>query len=120
MRWEARCASSRHSPRRCWRPACSCTITSGRIDRDGSDTRSSGGTPVPGEGTDVMWRALLFVWIGAAIVAGFVWAPLVPILGDTTRVFYFHFPAALVTVIALGWSMVHSALYLKTRDLRHD
>jgi heme exporter protein C len=44
----------------------------------------------------------------------------VPVLGDTTRVFYFHFPCALVTVIALAWSMVHSMLYLARRDLRHD
>jgi heme exporter protein C len=68
----------------------------------------------------VIGRGLLFVWIACAIAAGFLWAPLVPVLGETTRVFYFHFPAALVTCIALGWSMVHSVLYLRSRDLRHD
>jgi heme exporter protein C len=68
----------------------------------------------------VIWRLLLFVWIAVAIVAGFTWAPLVPVLHETTRVFYFHFPSALVTVVALAWSMVHSLLYLARRDLRHD
>jgi heme exporter protein C len=63
---------------------------------------------------------LLLVWIAAAMAAGFLWAPLVPILQDTTRVFYFHFPSALVTVIALAWSMLHSMLYLARRDLKHD
>jgi heme exporter protein C len=29
-------------------------------------------------------------------------------------------PAAWVTVLALGWSMVHSVLYLRRRDMRHD
>jgi heme exporter protein C len=68
----------------------------------------------------MLWRILLFVWIAGWIVAGFTWAPLVPVLGGTTRVLYFHIPAAWVTVVALGWSMVHSILYLRRRDLEHD
>jgi heme exporter protein C len=68
----------------------------------------------------MVWRLLLFVWIAAAMVLGFTWAPVVPYLEDTTRVIYFHVPAAWVTVLALGWSMVHSVLYLRRRDLRHD
>jgi len=63
---------------------------------------------------------LLFAWIAASLIAGFLWAPLVPVLGDTTRVFYFHFPAALLTCVAFGWSMLHSVLYLARRDLGHD
>ena len=65
-------------------------------------------------------RGLLFLWIAAWIVLGFVWAPVVPVLGDTTRVLYFHIPAAWVTVLALGWSMVQSVLYLRSRRLEHD
>ena len=65
-------------------------------------------------------RLLLWIWIAAAIAAGFLWAPLVPVLDATTRVFYFHFPAAMVTCVALGWSMLHSALYLVRRDRVHD
>jgi len=68
----------------------------------------------------VLLRMLLFAWIAAALIAGFLWAPLVPVLGDTTRVFYFHFPAALLTCVAFGWSMLHSVLYLARRDLGHD
>jgi heme exporter protein C len=68
----------------------------------------------------VIWKTLLFLWIAGAMVAGFLWAPVVPVLGDTTRVFYFHFPSALVTCIALGWSMVHSVLYLWRRRIEHD
>ena len=65
-------------------------------------------------------RGLLFVWIAGWILAAFLWAPLVPVLGETTRVLYFHIPSAWVTVVALGWSMVHSVLYLIRRELRHD
>ena len=59
-------------------------------------------------------RGILLVWIAACIVLAFVWAPLVPVLEDTTRVLYFHIPSAWVTVLALGWSMVASVLYLFT------
>ena len=65
-------------------------------------------------------RGLLFVWIAAAIIAGFLWAPVVPGLGATTRILYFHIPAAWITVVALGWSMLHSVLYLSRRRLEHD
>ena len=65
-------------------------------------------------------RLLLFVWIAAWMVLGFVWAPVVPVLGDTTRVLYFHIPAAWVTVVALAWSMVQSVLYLARRRIEHD
>jgi heme exporter protein C len=68
----------------------------------------------------MIWRGLLLAWIAGWIVAAFTWAPLVPVLGETTRVLYFHIPAAWVTVLALGWSMVHSILYLRRRDLEHD
>ena len=65
-------------------------------------------------------RGLLFVWIAVSLLAAFLWAPVVPVLGDTTRVLYFHIPSAWITVLALGWSMLHSALYLRTRDFNHD
>jgi len=68
----------------------------------------------------MLWRWLLFAWIVLFIVLAFVWAPLVPVLGPTTRVLYFHIPAAWVTVLALGWSMLHSVLYLRTRKIGHD
>jgi heme exporter protein C len=65
-------------------------------------------------------RLLLFVWIAACLAVGFLWAPLVPGLGETTRVLYFHIPSAWVTVLALGWSMLQSVLYLARRNMEHD
>src|SRR5689334_14988515 len=55
-------------------------------------------------------------WIAAA----FLWAPLVPVLGETTRVLYFHVPAATVAFVAMLWSMLQSALYLARRRMEHD
>lgn len=68
----------------------------------------------------MVWRWLLFAWIAVATIAAFVYAPLVPLLEGTTRVLYWHIPAAWLTVVALGWSMLQSALYLWKRDLAHD
>ncbi len=65
-------------------------------------------------------RVLLFVWIAGALLAGFLWAPTVENLGETTRVLYFHIPSAWIAVLALAWSMLHSLLYLRTRRLEHD
>ena len=65
-------------------------------------------------------RLVLLAWIAGWMLAAFLWAPLVPVLGETTRVLYFHIPAAWVTVLALGWSMVHSLLYLRRRRMEHD
>jgi len=68
----------------------------------------------------VIARALLLIWIAGWILMSFFWAPLVPVLGETTRVLYFHIPAAWVTVLALGWSMGHSVFFLRTRRMEHD
>jgi heme exporter protein C len=68
----------------------------------------------------MLWRITLFLWISAAMVVGLLKAPLVPVLEETTRVIYFHIPCAWVTVVALGWSMIHSIMYLWKRDLGHD
>ena len=68
----------------------------------------------------MIWRWGIFVWIAATMAVALLWAPLVPVLHETTRVLYFHIPSAWLTVLALGWSMLHSALYLWKRDLRHD
>ena len=68
----------------------------------------------------MIWRLLIFLWIAATMVVALLRAPLVPVLQETTRVLYFHIPSAWITVLALGWSMVNSMLYLIRRDLRND
>lgn len=62
----------------------------------------------------------MFLWIAAWTVIALTWAPLVPGLGATTRVLYFHIPAAWVTSLALAWSMGHSLAYLARRRMGHD
>jgi len=68
----------------------------------------------------MIWRILIFLWIATTMVVALLGAPLVDVLQETTRVLYFHIPSAWVTVLALGWSMVNSVLYLIRRDMRND
>jgi len=68
----------------------------------------------------VIARTTLFLWIAVWTVLALLWAPLVPALAETTRVLYFHIPAAWISVLALAWSMGHSLAYLKRRRLEHD
>jgi heme exporter protein C len=68
----------------------------------------------------MLWRTLIFVWIAGWMITALLFAPLVPVLMETTRILYFHIPAAWIAVLALGWCMVHSVLYLVKRDLKHD
>jgi heme exporter protein C len=72
-----------------------------------------------GDRMPMVWRVLLLLWIAGCIVFSFQ-APLVAGLGETTRVLYFHVPAAWLAVVALAWSMVHSVLYLRRRKMEHD
>ena len=65
-------------------------------------------------------RIVLFLWIAVTMVVALLKAPLVPVLEETTRVLYFHIPAAWLTVVALGWSMINSVIYLVKRDLKAD
>ena len=65
-------------------------------------------------------RISLLLWIAAWMVFALLRAPLVPVLEETTRVLYFHIPAAWISVLALCWSMGHSIAYLRTRRIEHD
>jgi heme exporter protein C len=67
----------------------------------------------------VIARVLLLLWIAGWMIAAFL-APVVPVLGNTTRVLYFHIPCAWLTVVALAWSMGHSIAYLRTGRMSHD
>lgn len=79
---------------------------------------------VPGSPGRGPWAALfpplLFLWIAAAMAGGFLWAPLVPNLGPTTRVLYFHIPSAWLMAVAIVWSFVYSILYLRRRRPEDD
>jgi heme exporter protein C len=66
------------------------------------------------------WRILVFFVMTGVIIAGFITPAPQKIIGEASRIFYFHIPQAWVCVIGFFISMVHSVKYLKTRDLNQD
>ncbi len=66
---------------------------------------------------------LLGLSIVLAIVGAYtalIWAPVESTLGESYRVFYLHVPAAWVSYLALGMSLVSSIIYLKTKSSKFD
>jgi len=68
----------------------------------------------------IVWKAILFIWISLVIIGAFLYAPLAEGLGEYTRVLYFHVPTAWVTVIAFFMGALFSVLYLKKKELKWD
>jgi len=41
-------------------------------------------------------------------------------IGESSRIFYYHIPQAWICVIAFAMSMIYSIRYLKTKNIHHD
>ncbi len=55
---------------------------------------------------------LAYVCMPAAVVMAFLWAPAAEILGESSRILYFHVPVAWVAVLAFLVSGVAAGIYL--------
>ncbi len=66
------------------------------------------------------WKYLTGILIAAATVAVFTLPPPQALIGDASRIFFFHVPAALMAFISFIVSAVYGAIYLKNRDLAAD
>lgn len=63
---------------------------------------------------------MLFVVMAGVIVGSFVWPPPQAIIGDTSRIFFFHVPQAWICVLAFAMSMIYSIRYLRSRRMADD
>ena len=66
------------------------------------------------------WKFFLFLLMSAVIIAVWVMEPPQNQLGEVSRLFYFHIPAAWVTVLAYFVAMRQSVLYLRRKELLYD
>ena len=62
--------------------------------------------------------SLFYILMPVSIVLAFLWAPPAAILGETSRILYFHVPVAWITVLAFVIAGVSSLLYLWDRNNR--
>ena len=66
------------------------------------------------------WKWLLFLGMSVMIVFSFITPAPQKLLGESSRVFYYHIPQAWICVIAFAVSMVFSIRYLKNRKIVED
>ena len=66
------------------------------------------------------WKLLIFVVMSVMIVASFLTAAPQQMLGEKSRIFYYHVPQAWVCVLAFLVSMIYSIRYLKARKPEFD
>lgn len=66
-------------------------------------------------------RYLVFLWITAAGLAAFLYAPSAEgFTGESSRIVFFHVPLAWVAVLAYLIAMIQALLYLKTNRMEYD
>ncbi len=68
----------------------------------------------------MIWKILLFVLMVWVIVAAFIFPAPQQVIGEASRIFYFHIPQAWVAVVAYIVSMVASIRYLKSGAMVND
>jgi heme exporter protein C len=66
------------------------------------------------------WKLLVFVVMAVMIIASFVTPAPQRVIGEASRVFYYHIPQSWVCVIAFAISMIFSVRYLMTRQAVDD
>lgn len=66
------------------------------------------------------WKWLLFVGMGVMIYFSFATPAPQKMIGEASRVFYYHIPQAWICVLAFLMSMIYSIRYLKTKDINFD
>ncbi len=69
----------------------------------------------------MIYKILLTTWMGAMIVAAFLYAePATGFPGETSRILFFHVPQAWIATLAFLISMIASAVYLIKRQVKAD
>ncbi len=66
------------------------------------------------------WKLLLFIAMGVMIVFSFITSAPQKMIGEASRVFYYHIPQAWICVLAFLMSMIYSIRYLKTKNIEMD
>ncbi len=66
------------------------------------------------------WKYILGVWMTVVIVGAFLYAPPAKMLGQTSRILFFHVPCSWVATLSFLISAVYSVRYLRKQDLSDD
>ena len=69
----------------------------------------------------IYYKLVTFVIITGVLISGVVVPiPIIPSLGDSARIIFFHVPMAWLAVLAFCISMIFSIKFLKYKDIIYD
>lgn len=66
------------------------------------------------------WKWLVFLGMATMIVFSFITPAPQAVIGEASRIFYYHIPQAWICVIAFAVSMIYSIRFLRNRKLAED
>lgn len=66
------------------------------------------------------WKILILIVMSGMIVFSFIEPAPQKIIGEASRIFYYHIPQAWISVIAFAMSMIYSIRFLTKRSLDED
>ncbi|MFH2048856.1 MAG: cytochrome c biogenesis protein [bacterium] len=66
------------------------------------------------------WKLLILIVMVVMIVFSFIEPAPQKIIGEASRIFYYHIPQAWISVLAFAMSMIYSIRFLKNRSLDED
>jgi len=66
------------------------------------------------------WKLLLFLGMSAMIILSFITPAPQKMIGEASRIFYYHIPQAWMCVLAFAMAMVFSIRYLRTKNQIED
>ena len=69
---------------------------------------------------DYLYLSLVFFLETIALYFALVFSPSEQTMGELIRIFYIHTPAAWVTYLAFGLSMISTLLFFTKRDMKYD
>ena len=66
------------------------------------------------------WKVILFVGLAAVIVFSFITPAPQQVIGEASRIFYYHIPMAWIAVLAFAMAMIYSIRYLRSKKFIED
>ncbi|MBN1213038.1 MAG: cytochrome c biogenesis protein CcsA, partial [candidate division Zixibacteria bacterium] len=66
------------------------------------------------------WKVILFLGLAAVIVFSFITPAPQQVIGEASRIFYYHIPMAWIAVLAFAMAAVYSIRYLRSKKFIED
>ncbi|MFZ5979978.1 MAG: cytochrome c biogenesis protein [Candidatus Zixiibacteriota bacterium] len=66
------------------------------------------------------WKIILLAGMAAVIIISYITPAPQQVIGEASRIFYYHIPMAWIAVLAFAMAMIYSLRYLKSKNFIED